>query len=364
MGRFAILALALALAPAMALAPARAAGWDDVVKAANAEGEVDVHGAPGALYQKLLVDDFRVAYPGIKLNFSGQGGRDAIPQIMREREAGVHRWDVYVGGATSMLESLMPGGALAPLRDALVRPDIIADDHWRDGFDGGWLDKGKTYIYAFDLTIDPVVLVNWDFVEPADLKTFADLLKPQFADKIVWDDPRLPGEGPAVGQNIVANYGVDFLVKLYTAQKIVYTTNRRQDAEWVVRGRYPVGLGTGLDDVSIFQAQGLGKNIKPFAGDEKIILGGSGFGSVALMKDAPHPNAAKAYINWLLSPAGQTEWTKSRRNSRRLDVAAGVPDFLPQPGTPYGDVESEEQLPTRELVMSLARKYLASGAPQ
>jgi ABC-type Fe3+ transport system substrate-binding protein len=352
--------LALALVPALA----HAAGWDDAVKAANAEGEVDVHGAPGTLYGQILTVEFRKAYPGIKLNFSGQGGRDAIPQIMREREAGIHRWDVYCGGATSMLENLMPAGALAPLREALVRPDIIAADHWRDGFDGGWIDKAKTYIYGFDLTVDPVALVNWDFVAPADLKTYADLLKPQFADKIVWDDPRLPGAGPAVGQVIVANFGVDFLVKLYATQKIVYTTNRRQNAEWVVRGRYPIGLATGFDDVELFQQQGLGPNIKSFAGDEKVLLGGSGFGSVALMKDAPHPNAAAVYINWLLSQAGQTEWIKSRRNSRRLDVPPGVPELMPEAGVSYGDVESEEQLPTRELVMSLARKTLASGAPQ
>ncbi|HUB96848.1 MAG TPA: extracellular solute-binding protein [Stellaceae bacterium] len=361
MGRSAI--LALATAAALMATPAFADTWDDVVKSANAEGEVDVHGGPGALYQQLLTAQFRAAYPGIKLNFSGQGGRDAIPQIMRERQAGVYRWDVYVGGATSMLEALMPAGALAPLRPALVRPDTIADDKWREGFDGGWMDKAKTYIYAFDLTIDPVVLVNWDFVDPARLKTFADALKPEFADKIVWDDPRLPGEGPAVGQNIVANFGTDFLVKLYTEQKIVYTTNRRQDAEWVVRGRYPIGFGTGLDDISIFQRQGLGQNIKPFTGDEKTILGGSGFGSFALMDKAPHPNAAKVYIDWLLSKDGQMEWIKSRRNSRRLDVPPGLPDFMPQPGVHYEDVENEAELPTRELVMSLARKNIPT-APQ
>jgi ABC-type Fe3+ transport system substrate-binding protein len=80
------------------------------------------------------------------------------------------------------------------------------------------------------------------------------------------------------------------------------------------------------------------------------------------MKDAPHPNAATVYINWLLSPAGQTEWIKSRRNSRRLDVPPGVPELMPKAGVSYGDVESEEQLPTRELVMSLARKTLAATA--
>ncbi|HXQ50601.1 MAG TPA: extracellular solute-binding protein [Stellaceae bacterium] len=337
---------------------AAAAPWDDVVKAALAEGEVDVHGAPGRLYEQLLTERFRAAYPGIKLNFSGSSGRDAIPQIMREREAGVYHWDVYVGGTPSILQALKPAGAFAPLRPALVRPELVADATWRDGFDAGWMDQEKKFTYSFDLTIDPVVLVNWDFVAPADLKTYADLLKPQFADKIVWDDPRLPGAGPLVGQTIVANFGTETLIRFLAEQKITYTTNRRQNAEWVVRGRYPVGFGTGFDDLEIFQQQGLGRNVKAFPGDQTKFLGGPGFGTVSLMDKAPHPNAARVYIDWLLSKEGQTEWNKSRRDSRRLDVQPGAPEFLPQPGVSYVNSQSEAQIPSRELVSSLARKYL------
>jgi ABC-type Fe3+ transport system substrate-binding protein len=52
----------------------------------------------------------------------------------------------------------------------------------------------------------------------------------------------------------------------------------------------------------------------------------SAFGSLALMNRAPHPNAAKVFINWLLSRDGQTLFQKvmsqpgDSRNSRRIDV--------------------------------------------
>jgi ABC-type Fe3+ transport system substrate-binding protein len=52
----------------------------------------------------------------------------------------------------------------------------------------------------------------------------------------------------------------------------------------------------------------------------------SAFGSLALMNRAPHPNAAKVFINWLLSRDGQTLFQKvmsqpgDARNSRRADV--------------------------------------------
>jgi iron(III) transport system substrate-binding protein len=352
---FGLAALVAASSPAAA-----DAGWDDLVKAAKAEGEVDVHGGPGRVYEQVLTEGFKKAYPEIKVNFSGASGRDAIQPILREREAGLYHWDVYVGGTPSILDTLKPAGAFVPLRPAL-RPELTGDSLWRDGFDAGWMDKERTFTYAFDFTVDEGAMVNWDFVTPADLKTFADILKPQFADKIVWDDPRLPGAGPEVAMAIELNYGTDFLIRLLRDQKIVYTSNRRQNAEWVVRGRYPIGLATGDNELELFQQQGLGPNVKPFSGYTKPI-GGPGFGTVSLMDKAPHPAAAKVYIDWLLSKEGQTDWTRSERNSRRLDVPPGAPEFVPQPGVTYVDTQTEAEMTEREAAQALAAKYL--GGPQ
>ncbi|HLI19716.1 MAG TPA: extracellular solute-binding protein [Stellaceae bacterium] len=332
--------------------------WDEVVKAAKAEGEVDVHGGPGKVYEEVLTTGFKAAYPDIKLNFVGTSGRDVILQIEREREAGLYRWDVYVGGTPSILQTLKPAGDFAPLRPALILPEVTDDKAWRDGFDAGWMDKEKKYTFAFDYTFSPLALVNWDVVSHDDLKTFADLLKPQFAGKIVWDDPRLPGEGLLVGQVLLKNFGADFLTKLFATQKIVFLANRRQEAENVVRGTTPIGMAVPGDEVGQFQAQGLGKSILPFNGDAKALSGDTGFGTVSLMDKAPHPNAAKVYINWLLSKAGQTDWTKTERNSRRLDVPPGAPSQEPPPGMPYSNLQSEDQIPIRDQVVDIAKKNI------
>ena len=61
----------------------------------------------------------------------------------------------------------------------------------------------------------------------------------------------------------------------------------------------------------------------------------SAFGSLALINRAPHPNAAKVFINWLLSREGQTLFQKvisvpgDARNSRRIDVPK---DHVPADG--------------------------------
>jgi ABC-type Fe3+ transport system substrate-binding protein len=53
------------------------------------------------------------------------------------------------------------------------------------------------------------------------------------------------------------------------------------------------------------------------------------FGQLALMNRAPHPNAAKVFVNWLLSREGQSAFQRiistpgEAKNSRRYRRAEG-----------------------------------------
>lgn len=336
-------------------------GWDALVAAAEKEGEVDVHGGPGKLFQDALTLGFAQAFPGIKIKYSGSSGRDAIPKIIREREAAIYNWDVYIGGTTSTVETLKPAGAFQPLLAALVLPEVFDDALWVGGLGGEWMDKEHKYVLGFSVSVTPTMLVNWDFVARDEFKNFDDLFKPQVAGKIVWDDPRRPGEGVDVAQRFLLNFGAAFLERLFTQQKIVYSSNTRQTAEWVVRGTYPIGIGTSFQQVKPFKDQGLGQNIAALDVPLPRPGRGAGYGTVALMDHAPHPNAAKVYINWLLSKAGQTEWTRTTENSRRLDVPRPSPETFPQPGITYVDDQAEENLASRKEAASLAQKYIPAS---
>ncbi|HXQ50600.1 MAG TPA: ABC transporter substrate-binding protein [Stellaceae bacterium] len=350
--------LAAALLVCAFAAGAAEPSWNDIVAAANGEGLVLVHGGPGKLYSEVMTEGFRAAYPGIKIDFNGASGRDAIPKIMREREAGIYNLDVYVGGTPSILQALLPAGAFAPLRPALVAPEVQDDKAWYGGLFGAWMDKAGAHVLGFEATVSAVLVVNWDFVSHDDLKTYDDLMKPQFAGKIVWDDPRLPGQGVASAQTLLINFGADYLKRLYAGQKIVYVANPRQNAEWVVRGQYPIGIATAFEELAPFQQQGLGKAIAVFDAKLEHPTVGPGFGTVSLMDKAPHPNAAKVYINWLLSRAGQTDWGKTGHNSRRLDVPHARPELFPVPGTRYVDDQNEENIPSREEAAGLAKQLI------
>jgi ABC-type Fe3+ transport system substrate-binding protein len=77
-----------------------------------------------------------------------------------------------------------------------------------------------------------------------------------------------------------------------------------------------------------------------------------------LVKRGPNPNAAKIYINWLLSKAGQTNYVQVvDENSRRLDVP-GPPDTAPDPNVKYIITNKEEYLPYMLKARDLAKEIL------
>jgi iron(III) transport system substrate-binding protein len=352
--RTAIMAL---LSCAAATAASAAQDWATVVAKAKQEGTVVVHGGPGKNYFATLVTAFTKAYPDIKVQFSGAAGAIETPKVLRERQAGIYGWDVWVSGPSTMLSTLKPAGMLQPLRP-ILRPDVMEDDKWVSGFDFGWMDNDQQFVYGFDGTLQHPLMINWDFVPKSSLTALADLAKPQFAGKIVWHDPRVSGTGNGTSQTLYRNMGEQSLVALYK-NNVVYTVNGHQIAEWVVRGRYPVALGFEDPELSDFQAQGLGRNIGPVPDSMLPIQQiSTGFGGVAFVDRAPHPNAAAVYINWLLSKDGQEAWTSLPRNSRRSDVTPSLPAFAPKPGRDYFVGQAEKNNPERVWLLQLAKQAI------
>jgi iron(III) transport system substrate-binding protein len=336
------------------------ADWERTLAAAEKEGQINIGGPPGDTFRLALMEIFQKKYPRIKVEWDGAEGRAKIPRIVREREAGIFNIDLYLGGSGSPLAALKPIGAFDPLRPELILPDAFDDAKWVEGFNAGFVDVEKKFIYAYDGTTQDLVWVNWDFVSKNDFKSIKDLLDPKWAGKMAWDDPRREGSGINTAQVLFLSYGEEFLRKLLTQQKIVYTSDRRQLTDWVVRGRYPIGISLPEDQLKLFLEQGLGKNLKPLEDRTLVRAYSQGFGSVALFNRRPHPNATKVYLNWLLSKEGQTSWVANTlsRNSRRTDVAPGDPKNALKPGDKYKNTQAEEYIPLRGSIMKLAKELI------
>src|SRR3990172_2447145 len=123
--------------------------WEATLAAAEKEGEVSIAGPPGDAFRRAIGGGFSKHYPKIKVELLGGSGGDKVARILRERQAGVYGWDLYISGPTSALAAFKPAGAFEPLKPMLVLPEVRNDKEWIGGFDAGWTDTGKKIFYAF-----------------------------------------------------------------------------------------------------------------------------------------------------------------------------------------------------------------------
>lgn len=347
-------------AQAQTASPSWKADWERVLAAAKAEGTLLVAGPPASQYREGLMA-FQKAFPQIKTEYMGHSGRDFSPRILAERRAGKFLWDVHAGGAGTPNFQLKPVGVLDPVQPTLILPEVLDDSLWAGGFADGWMDREKRFIYAFSGQVNPQVYVNREVISEAELQRVEDLVSPKWRGKISWNEPRAQGSGSAVAGFLLYLLGEDFVRKILK-QDIVAMRDLRQQVEWIVRGRYPIAIGLDTVYLSEFQGKGVGLTVKPLApetpagGSNRI---GPGFGNLMFVNRAPHPNAAKVFINWLLSREGQVAYVKSSEiNSRRLDVTEGPPEMAPKRGVKYVNINKEELNPYQNKAIAIGKEIL------
>ena len=130
------------------------------------------------------------------------------------------------------------------------------------------------------------------------------------------------------------SFGLDYLRDL-EKQKPVFTRDDRLLIEWVSRGKYPLALGAKPESITEFMRAGA--PIRHLSVAEGTYLTGAG-GGLAVFNNAPHPNAAALFANWLLSKEGQTVASKAWGvQSARKDVPTDFlePTTVRQPGVKY-----------------------------
>jgi len=291
--------------------------WKKIVEAAKKEGKVVVSGNPSEAWRKSLVDMFRQDYPEITVEYTGINSRDFWPRVRQERALGKYLWDVGARGVDLPAYEAKKDGLLEPIRPILL-PENADDSKWIGGLNQVFYDKEKRYMPGYVMFIQQTTAVNRDFIKEAEIASSSQLLDPKFKGKIVIQTPT-GGVSFFALLNLGAMYGENFLRQLLTKQEIVVTNDNRQQNEWVVRGKYPLAIGFNLNELEPFRKQGLGKNVTKL--EDKVIPLSVQFGALAFMKNAPHPNAAMVYINWVLSQKTQAAMSKNIAiNSARADV--------------------------------------------
>lgn len=304
------------LSSATAAAQSQNPEWEKVVDAAKKEGRVVVSIPTSAELRKEFETGFHKAFPGIELELSAARGASNINKIAEEYHAGVRTIDLHIGGTTSIITGLLAQNLLEPLAPSLILPEVRDPKYWWGGHI--WADNARKFIYGFTAYMTETIWYNSTLLKAEEISAWDSLLDPKWKGKIAILDPRSPGSGESTWAFLLRIKGEGYLAKL-AAQEMMVGRNLRQLGENVARGKQAISIGLSYYTYLPFIKAGL--PVKPISTIKEGYYAASGSGNVVLLKNPPHPNATKVFLNWLLSKDGQAALTKALgQPTRRLDV--------------------------------------------
>ena len=273
--------------PADAQEPA--SGMDALIEAAKAEGELVVYGSCEEDYLAVACSKFEELY-GIKTTYQRLSTGEVQAKI--EEESGNPSADVWFGGTTDPYNVVAAKGLLEPY-DAENAAHLL-DDQYRDA-DGNWYGIYKG-ILGFMVNKDELARLNLE--TPQD---WQDLLKPEYQGLIWLSNYNTAGTAKLVINTMIQKYGHDdgiqYLVDLDKNIE-VYTKSGSGPSKNVGTGECVIGIGFLHDGITQIVDNGY-ENIE-------LVIPSSGtsfeVGATAIFKGAKHPNAAKLWIEYALSP--------------------------------------------------------------
>ena len=361
-----LLALALVLCASGALAqtagpsPDRDKQWNQLVADAKKEGTVVIVAPPDPQVRRAIPEAFKAKY-GITVEYLGGRSSDTAARLRTERQSGVYTVDAALSGMLTMASIFYAEKMIDPIKPILLDPDVTDGSKWKAG-KLWFIDPEEKYILRLFSTRTPMFYLNTGNVKPDEIKTAQDLINPKFKGKIITADPTLPGIGSSDSARFYVQFGEDYVKKLYIDQQPMISRNRRQIGDAVARGAFPIALGAEDEEMERLQKEGFPiKRVYSLSGLSDIVS--PSVGHVAMFNNAPHPNAAKLFVNWIASKEGLEVYSRARggvptRND--IDAAAYLPaEVIPEPGVEYFDSYSWEfVLSTKEKIRLRMKELL------
>jgi iron(III) transport system substrate-binding protein len=264
--------------------PARTqeASWDQVVAAGKAEGQLTVYNATTLTVPRLVTKKFEEKY-GIRVNALEGRPSEQRERIRVELASGQAIGDVHLASSTIVVPAYVglfqKHGPLPNIPK--LKPGFKNDDYY--------IPAGVSRF---------VILINTDIIKPQDEpKSWYDLLDPKWTGKILSDDPR-GASGASIAYDVwYEKFGRGFLEKVAT-QRPMFTSDVRLAAQRVARGEYPIFIPLSLPNYADLKGLPV-KAIIPSEGSPYVDTG------PLMMRNAPHPNAAKLYLNFFMEDEAQ-----------------------------------------------------------
>jgi ABC-type Fe3+ transport system substrate-binding protein len=337
--------------------------WEKTVELARKEGRVVVSMPASAELRAGIEKSFPKRF-GIAVEPVVGRASAMVRKMVDENRAGVRYTDVHMGGSESVVTGMLPEGILEPLEPLMMLPEVRDPKQWWGGHI--WVDMAKRYVYSTLAYQTENVWFNSQLRKAEEVRSFDDLLHERFRNQIGILDPRTPGSGASMWSYLREIKGEEYLEK-FVAQKLTIGRDQRVLAEMLARGNISLVLGLTYYSYAPFIKAGLPVAPLPTPNEGLYVSGGSGH--LVVLKNAPHPNAAKVFVNWFLSREGQEVYTRAMRQAtRRLDVdvkwlrevgVTAAKDALTLEQYYKRENQSEDKITRlREPAAALARKLL------
>ena len=295
--------------------PARAAD-QALIDAAKKEGRV-------MWYTTLIVNQailplkaaFEKRYPGVALDYIRNDEGPIAIRIMNEAKAGGVQADIFDGITVNV--AMKREGLVAPLQNpnAGDYPAEMKDK------DGTWQ---ALLLFVFTMGY------NTSMVKKEDMpKTYEDLLDPKWKGKFAMNRSSSAGTYGFTGNILMTkgeDRGMNYLRALAKQDIALSDASARAILDNVIAGEYPIGLMMFNHHTEISARKGAPSAWLPL---EPVPVA---YDSVGLLKNAPHPNAARLLIEWLLSEEGQYVLKEADYLPALPKVPAMRPGMRPEDG--------------------------------
>jgi len=315
--------------------------WEKTLQAAKKEGQVTVF-VHSTYAPALESGAFQKAFPEIKLVSVSGVELQLERRFMAERRAVKNLADVFMVGVLRSYD-FYQGKMLEPIKAALILPEILDESKWWQRTHH-YADPEKKYLFRYVGSAQlGQIHYNTRLVNPTEFNSFWDFLSPKWKGKIEARDIRTPGTGGSAIRLFYYNpeIGPEFVKRLFSEMDIAIFRERRQGLDWLATGKFAICFW--CEGVERGKQQGLPIESFGLMKEGAALSAGQGF--LTLINQAPHPNAAKVFVNWFLSREGQLNFQRALAQAEE-----GSPDSL------RTDIPKDDVLPKSRRVDGV--KYL------
>ena len=284
----ALLAIGLGAGVARAEPPAASPVTPALIEAATKEGKVVWYTSAELRAAERVAKAFEAKYPGITVQVERSGAERNFQRIAQEYGSGIRVADVLESSDASHFIVWKRQGWLAPYVPEDVAKYWPADQKDPDGMFATWRSTFSPMGY------------NTKLLKAEDApKSFADLLDPKWSGKIVKAHPGYSGTILTATFQMVRELGWGYFERL-SKQRVLQVQSAVDPPKKLAAGERPI-MADGSEAALIFQ-QDAGQPVRPIYPSEgtPVVTSPS-----AVLKDAPHPNAARLFQSYVFSLEGQ-----------------------------------------------------------